>query len=175
MLLVLRFLSTAATSGLEAAAQQFGLEYVGQNIDAFFVGLVDAIAPDGALAEEAVAHDAAAETVAQLFEQYAVQDIGLEALSSLTHQAIGKAIGLYVTNYINTRLMHVLASRLEKAAGSHLQAYRMEREIKGYIVERVKLELDTTDTLSFDLRDEQSRQVVELIFQEGYELLETWQ
>lgn len=169
------FLSTAATSGVATAAQLFGLAYVGRDVDAFFVALVDAIAPDGALIEEAVAHDAAAETLAQLFEQYAIRDIGLEALSNLTPQAIGEAIGLYVTTYINTRLMHVLASRLEEAAGSSLQAYRMEREVKEYIVERVKLEFDANDALSFDLRDERSRQVVEGIFREGYELLETWQ
>lgn len=169
------FLSTAVTSGVAAAARQFGLAYVGRDIDAFFVALVDAIAPDGALAEEAVARDAAAETVAQLFEQYAVRDAGPDALSNLTPQAIGEALGIYVTTYINTRLMHVLASRLETAAGSHLQAYRMEREIKEYIVERVKLEFDATDALSFDLRDDRSRQVVEGIFREGYELLETWQ
>jgi hypothetical protein len=68
-----------------------------------------------------------------------------------------------------------LASRIEEAAGSHLQAYRMEREVKEYIVERVKLEFDTSSALTFSLQDERGRQIVEGIFREGYELLETWQ
>jgi len=169
------FLSTAAASGVDAAAREFGLAYVGQDVDAFFVALVDAIAPAGAMVEEAVARDAAAETVAQLFEQYAVRENGLEVLNALTPQAIGEALGLYVATYINTRLMDVLASRIEKAAGSHLQAYRMEREVKEYIVERVKLEFDTSSALTFSLQDERGRQIVEGIFREGYELLETWQ
>ena len=169
------FLSSAATSGVAAAARQFGLAYVGQDVDAFFVALVDAIAPAGALAEEAVAHAAAAETVEELFEKYAVRDAGLEVLNALTPEAIRDAVERYVAVYINTRLMHVLASRLEDGTNSSLQAYRMERDVKRYIVERVELEFEAADALNIDWSGSEGRQVVDGIFREGFALLERWQ
>jgi len=138
------------------------------------VALVDAIAPAGALAEEAVAH-AAAETVEELFEKYAVRDAGLEVLNALTPEAIRDAVERYVAVYINTRLMHVLASRLEDGAYSHPQAYRMERDVKRYIVERVELEFETADALNIDWSGSEGRQVVDDIFREGFALLESRQ
>lgn len=139
------------------------------------MALVDAIAPAGALAEEAVAHAAAAETVEELFEKYAVRDAGLEVLNALTPEAIRDAVERYVAVYINTRLMHVLASRLEDGTNSSLQAYRMERDVKRYIVERVELEFEAADALNIDWSGSEGRQVVDGIFREGFALLERWQ
>lgn len=166
-------LSAAVTMGSAEMRKALGIQYVGQDVYVLLAELVDAIAPDGASNEEAVARVAATDTLEALFEQYEVAEQGLEGLDQLSRESIGEVIEQYVSTYIYTRLMEVLASRLESNPTVSVQEVcRMERDIEGYIRESIKLELSERDILRIDWSSQEGYTFVEEIFTEGYELLE---
>lgn len=168
-------LSALARGGAAELTAFLGRQFIGQDADALLAELMDVVAPDGADNEGAAARVAAADTLEVLFEEYAVQDGGLDALDALTGEAVGEVIERYVETYIYTRLMQLLASRLESKAASPKAACRMEREIKGYIEERVKLEKESRDWLGVDWSGTEGERLVVEVFTEGYQLIETWE
>ena len=168
-------LSALAQDGESGLADFLGRQFVGQEAETLLAELVDSVAPDGADNEEAAARAAAVETLEVLFEKYAVEDDGLAALEELDGNGVGEVIERYVEKYIYTRLMQLLASRLENNATSADAACRMEREIEGYIEERVKLEKESRDWLGVDWAGTEGEELVMEIFTEGYQLIETWE
>ena len=166
-------LSATVTMGSTGIRKAFGIQYMGQDVYVLLAELVDAIAPEGASNEEAVARAAVTETLKALFKQYEVAEQGLEGLDQLSRESIGEVIEQYVSTYIYTRLMEVLGSRLENNPNVSVQEVcRIERDIEGYIRESIKLELSERDILRVDWSGQEGQTFVEEIFTEGYELLE---
>lgn len=164
-------LSTFASSGVSATVQRFNLRYVGQNVNALLNALVDAVAPASNYDEEAVSRLAVADTLQAVFERYEVVQRGLEALETLTPEAIIDTLKAYVTNYITRRLMSLLGQRLEQQAITPEDAYAREQDVKEYVVERVKLEFVETSAEAVSWDNDQGQKIMEGIFEEAYSLL----
>jgi hypothetical protein len=168
-----RFLSTLATHGIEQAARAFNLaDFLNAGADTFLVALTRVLAPAAGTNEEAAAHVAIAETSEFLFEEYGVDDQGLDALEALTPDMIGRALEYFVGVFINTRLMHVLGSRIEAGAQSPEQAVSLETEVKDYVRERVSLDLQGRDLMQVNWDSPESERVIQQIFEDAYGLLE---
>ena len=164
-------LSTFASSGVDATVQRFNLRYVGRNVNALLNALVDAVAPASNYDEEAVSRLAVADTLQALFERYEVVQRGLEAFETLTPEAIVDTLKAYVTNYITRRLMSLLGQRLEQQAITPEDAYARERDVKEYVVERVKLEFVEINAPTVRWDSDQGQKIMEGIFEEAYSLL----
>ena len=130
------------------------------------------LAPAAGTNEEAAAHVAVAETSEFLFEEYGVDEQGLDALEALTGDMIGRAMEHFVAGFINTRLMHVLGSRIEAGAQSAEQAVALEAEVKDYVRERVALDLGARDLMQVNWDTPESERVIQQIFEDAYGLLE---
>jgi hypothetical protein len=168
-----RFLSSVASRGLAAAAREFNLgAFLDRGLDVFLVALTRVLAPGAGTNEEAAAHAATADTTVFLFEECGVEAGGLEALESLDEAMLGRAMEHYVAAFINTRLMHVLGSRIEAKAQSAEQAVALEAEVKDYVRERVRLDFAGRDLLAVNWEDAGSRSEIESLFEEAYGLLE---
>lgn len=170
---IARFLSMVAARGIEQAAGAFNLtDFLNAGVDTFLVALTRALAPAAGTNEEAAAHVAVAETAEFLFEEYGVDEQGLDALEALTGDMIGRALEHFVAVFINTRLMHVLGSRIEAGAQSPEQAVALETEVKDYVRERVALDLGRRDLMQVNWDAPESERVIQQIFEDAYGLLE---
>jgi hypothetical protein len=149
--------------------------FLDRGLDVFLVALTRVLAPRAGTNEEAAAHAAVADTAAFLFDECGVEDTGLEALEALDARMIGRALEHYVASFINTRLMHVLGSRIEAEAQSPEQAVALEAEVKDYVRERVRLDFAGRDLMQIDWEAPESQREVEDIFEEAYGLLEDTQ
>jgi hypothetical protein len=168
-----RFLSTVSARGIDAAARAFDLAgFLNAGVDTFLVALTRVLAPAAGTNEEAAAHVAVAETTEYLFEEYAVDEQGLDALGALTPDMVERALEHFVAVFINTRLMHVLGSRIEAGAQSAEQALALEGEVKDYVRERVSLDLGARDLMQVDWGAPESERVIQQIFEDAYGLLE---
>lgn len=168
-----RFLSAVAARGLAEAAREFRIgEFLNRGIDVFLAALTRVLAPRAGTNEEAAAHAAIAETTAFLFDECGVEDAGLEALEELDAATMGRALEHFVASFINTRLMHVLGSRIEAAAQSAEQAVALEAEVKDYVRERVRLDFAERDLLEINWDAPESQREIQDIFEEAYVLLE---
>ena len=166
--------AAALTEGAAGLLRFLGAQHVGSDIESLLSALVDAIAPAGSLAEEAAARAAAAATIEDVFELYGVDEGGLEALDDLPPEVVGDVMERYTAEYVFTRLMETLASRVENGAGSAQEVCRMERDIRDYVTEQIRYELSERDVLQIDWNGPEAGRLVESVFTEAYTILEAW-
>lgn len=170
------FLAAAASQGVAAAARLFQLDaFLGGSVEVFLDRLVAALAPDGALTEDAVARAAAADTVDDLFDRLGVTVEGIGALDRLTPDAVATALRLYVANYALRRALQTLSSRIEERAITPERAVEVERQVRGYVHDTVDFELGGRDPASVDWNGAEGRALVARVFDDAFALLESAQ
>lgn len=140
-----RFLSGVAKGDVESAAREFGIgAFLNRSADVFLLRLVDALAPAGALTEDAVARDAMDDTLQELFEQMAVANDGIHALERMSPVIMADALLRYVTNYIYTRVINTLTAHIHAKSQGVPRMHEIEKAARHYIEDAVRLDIDTT-------------------------------
>ncbi len=129
------------------------------------------IATSGALREEAIARVAMIETCTAIFDQYDVANGGIEALDAMDVDGVQAIVALSITNYVNVRLQEELVNRIERSALNEEDANTLMLEIKDFVAGVVRLDLREIDVLALDWDGPEGYQVVERIFETGYEML----
>lgn len=168
-----QFLVTAATHGVAEAARTFGLaEYLGQDVAAFLTRLVDALAPAGALLEQAVARTAMAETLTDLIDQYLEEGRDLGALEQLSREQVGDVLACAVVHYINERLLQALASRIEDGRTTPERACQVERDVCEFVAETVRVDMGAVDVFVLDWGGPEGRAFVDRIYEDAFRFLE---
>ena len=167
------FFATAATEGVAGAVRLFSLEaYLGAPVEVFLGALLDALAPDGGLTEDAVARAAAADTVDDLFDRLGVTSGGLEALDQLTSEVVGTALQLFIANYALRRALQTLSNRIEERAVTPERAVRVERLVREYVHDTVAFDIGGRDSATVDWRGAEGRALVTRVFEDAFALLE---
>jgi hypothetical protein len=139
------FLSAVSARGLTAAAQEFGiLDYVGRGAEVFLAGLADALAPAGALTEDAIARAALIATLEELFDELDVGNLGLDALEQMTPTVMADVMVKYVANYIYERVLQALTGHIEKASPNPARVRAVELDARRYIDEVVRADVGST-------------------------------
>ncbi len=167
------FLSNVASRGFSEAARTLGVSLlVGQSATSVLNAILNALTPAGATNEEAIARRATAEVLAELFERYGVQDGGTDRLDNMPAADVAAATERSVSAYIYQRWLLELGKRIDQGAYSDREAVRMEREVKAYVRDLVRIDLRGRDILTIDWTSFDGQQFCERIFQEAYALLE---
>jgi hypothetical protein len=143
----------------------------GRSAEEVFAAIADALAPDGATLEEAAARRAINESLAQLFEER-VADGGLESLERMTAADVAAAVQNMVTAYVYHRWLEELGLSLERGAVSPAEAVRMEREMRAYVRDLVRLEIPPDRALATDWEGAEGQAFVQRLFEDAYSLLE---
>lgn len=165
------FLSDAVRGGVATALERRGLAHLlGQDVVSVLATLADYLAPSGASLEEAAARISLTETLNQVFSQYEVDDKGLQALEQMTEKDLGVVVELSVSNYIAERLLQQLVIEVEKASLSEEDANRVMNEVRDFITEIVKLDLEDGAILEVDWSGAQGQSLMRRWFEEGYRL-----
>jgi len=171
------FLSGVATGGIASAAREFGIaEFLDRSADVFLLRLADALAPTGALTEDAVARDAMDDTLLELFDQMAVPTGGVLALDRMTPALMADALLRYVTNYIYTRVINALTAHIHAKSNGIIPRMReIEKAARHYIEDAVRLDIDTTAFFGaqgalFAARWDagEGQRVIDRLFEESY-------
>lgn len=166
----------AVTQGGTAEIARFlAIDVTGRSADEVLAILVDSLAPAGAQNEEAAARSAACTVLGELFETYASGPAGLDGLATLTAVQVADVVVQYVSTYIFARLMQILAIRLERGDITSTAACRMERDVRGYIQDRVSQEIvpPRVEDISFTVDEGQA--IIEQVFEDAYSVIESWQ
>lgn len=166
------FVSNVATIGFAEATRALGLQnIVGQNVDAVLAAIINAIAPAGTSNDDAIARRAASETLRELFENYEVQQAGLDALNAMTETDVADSIERSVANYVYQRWLFDLSQRIEQNAVSETDAVKLERDVKDFVTGLVKLKLDGKEAVHLDWKGMQGQIFVQDIYDAAYKLL----
>jgi hypothetical protein len=166
------FLSSVSTRGLEATLRTFGLSaVVGKGAGAVFAAILEALAPEGALREEAVARKATAEALEWLYDLYGLEDGDLAKLEKMSGAVVSEAVIESVICYIYRLWLEELSIRIEDGALSAAAAVGLERDVADFVRESVKLDLKGSDVLKIDWEGLEGRGLIDRIYSEAYDLL----
>ncbi|RUL87987.1 Qat anti-phage system associated protein QatB [Tautonia sociabilis] len=167
------FLADVLRRGIDRAARELGLTgVVGRAVDEVFAAIANAIAPDGATLESAAARAAIDEALAHLYERYVTPEGDAGTLDSMDADAVRDSIRISIESYVYTRWLEELSQRIEVRAVSAAEALRLEREVKDYVRETVRLDLGSVDVLRIDWAGSEGRGIIDRLYREAYDLLE---
>lgn len=167
------FLSDVARYGFRQAVENLGLrDSIGQPIEAVFATIAQLLTPPGATLEHHIARRATNDALAAVFDKFDVSESGLEKLDRMDEAAVCDAVKDCVQNYIYQRWLQELGDRIEKHAVTSDQAIRLERDVKAYVKEAVKLDLSKLDVMNMDWNGPQIRNTMDSIFADAYSMLE---
>lgn len=165
------FLSDVARRGVNEALRTLGLaNIIGRPIEDVLTAIANALAPDGATLEEVAAREATTDTLVTIFTQQGVDEAGLERLTALDAEGIREAIKLSVAGYIYHRWLQELGQKIEEHTQSISEALRRERDIKVYVTEAVRLDLQGKDPLEIRWDGPEGQNIIERIYNEAYNL-----
>lgn len=166
------FLADVVNRGVEQAATAIGVgNLLGQPVETVLAAILNAIAPEGATADDVTARRADADALAALFDELKVQDGGVAKLNSMDAVSVASAIQASVASYIYHRWLLDLGKRLEERAVTPKHAVKLERDVKQHVKNLVKINLSGKDVLRVDWRGSEGRQFTQQIYEEAYELL----
>lgn len=168
-----QFLTNVGNRGINGALESLGLStFVGKDAETVFAAISNALAPVGSSREEAIARKAVNEALENLYEQYVLDGGDITKLDQMGAQEVGKAIETVVSSYIYNRWLGELEIVLESKAVSIKDAIRLERDMKEYIRECVRLDMQGVNVLTMDWNGSSGQQFIEKIFIEAYSILE---
>ncbi|HKQ47592.1 MAG TPA: Qat anti-phage system associated protein QatB [Phycisphaerae bacterium] len=165
------FLASAATRGLQATLRGLGLQaVVGRDVNEVLAAIAGILAPDGATKEEAAARDAISETLQNLFERFMDEGRDLTALENMTREDIAAAIETCIGSYIYNRWLGDLGIKIEEHAITATEAVRLEREMREFVRETVRLDMSRVDVLTLDWQSQAGQLFVDNIYRDAYSL-----
>ena len=167
-----QFVASVARDGLRGALEGLNLAgLAGSDADTVFAAIADALAPPGSTVEEAAARDAVLEALVGLYEKVEAAGGDISALDSLGPEDVREAIEASTTEYIYAKWVGELGQKIERGAISEAMAVSLEREMKTYVRENVRLELKNVDPTRVNWSGE-GRAIIQRVFDNAYEFLE---
>lgn len=168
-----QFLAAGARGGFAAAAESLlGLRnLVGRDAQSVLAAVVDAIAPAGALREEAITRVAMIETLTEMFDHCDVDAGGITALDALNTDGVGQVIMRSVVNYVYIRFQQELVSRIEFGTTSERAANMLIAQAKEFFASVLRLDLAGLDVLAVDWHGPEGQHIVMRLFEAAYALL----
>jgi len=168
------FLGAGVGGGFAAAAAAIGLiTFVGRDADALLNELVDRLAPDGALLDDAVARQAAILTWEEVFERLDVAGSGFAALDRIDRGMAEDIVRRFVTHYVAERFLQELGDCIDRGAISASAANDLYREVRDFIRETVRIDFGGVDLVAMDWDSADAQARVDGVFAAAYGFIET--
>lgn len=125
---LLGFLNSAAAEGAQQALVLFNLTaFVGRPIQDIFLGLLDAIFPEGGRLDEAIARPAFIDTIADF------SDAGIVDFENLTIAQMQTVFELYLSHTVERRVCADIGANLVKLPPSPGDAHRVQAQLEEFI------------------------------------------
>lgn len=166
------FLSSIGSKGINQTLRDFGLSHVvGRDVELVIAAILDIIAPDTASREDSIVRESMSETLETLYEKYDLSGDDITQLDRMSILDIKEAFENAISSYIYNRWLAELGIAIEKNSISPNEAVSLEREIKTYVYDSVKIDLQEIDILNFDWQSDLGQQFIEQKFKEAYDLI----
>lgn len=166
-------MSIAAREGTQAALKKVGLEdYLNQSAEVVLSALCDILSPAGTTRDDVATRQAMATVLGELYEELDEEGLEFSSLDSLNEERLTGIIRSFVAESIFRRWINDLGRCIERNAISEGEAVRLEREIRDWIHETVKLDLSGTNMLQADWQSREMNNTMDRIYKEAYGFIE---
>lgn len=147
------------------------MNWVGRDAQFVLATLVDLLAPEGAMLDEAAARAAATETLAELFERCDVNANGLTALDALTAEDLQDVMLISVANSINEQMELDLMRNIERGTLTEARANEVMSELRDFVRGIVAYDFQGINLLTLNWAEE-GRKMVDDIYRSVYSIME---
>jgi len=167
------FLGSGLSRGFAEAGRAVGVDaFVGGPPEALLAAVIDHLAPPGATVEQAAAREAFIRALAELFDQFDVEQEGLAALDRMSEATARLAVEAAVVYYIEERVLQTLLIGLERHLVDEQQANARCSELRSYIRALVALDLSKLNLRTIDFNGRTWHVIVDKLFVDAYSLME---
>lgn len=167
-----RFLVSMVTQGFDPTIRKMGLsEYLDQSPEVIMTAIINALAPEGATREQAVARRAICDGLNEIYVKYVLPQGTFDALGTMPPQAIKDMIIKAVGSYIYRRWVSDLGLKIEEKAVSPQQAINLERQVKKFVFDAVRFDLKDHDVLKMNWQGTEGKKFVNRIYVDAYSLI----
>ncbi len=166
------FFTTTARSDISQGLNSIGLAHlIGKDVETVFSGLIDTLLDNGVNFDENIAREAIGDALASFYKQCS-ENQNFKNLERLTEEQLKRAIEDFVSGYIYKRWLQKLGKCIEKKDVSEIEAVKLEGEVKIYVRDLVKLELNTKSAFSIDWNGDEGKQIIDSLYEDAYSLIE---
>ncbi len=166
------FLSGIVAQGVRPTLERLGLATLaGRDVQEVFAAIANAIAPSGASLEEAVARRATTEVLQDLYERYGVEADGIAKLDAMGIDDVRDGLQSSIASYVYHRWLEELGAKIEEKSVSATEAERLERDMKAYVRDVVRIDLTKVDVLKVDWQGDAGTRLMEELFAQAYAVL----
>ncbi|MDP1728436.1 MAG: Qat anti-phage system associated protein QatB [Bacteroidota bacterium] len=167
------FISEISKKGYEATLRDYGLaNCIGKSSEEVLVIIADKIAPIGSTNDDAIARNAVLVALDTLYEKLLEEGKDIALLGSLDVQTLKESIQEYVSTYIFKKWVYEVGLAVEKNNLSEKDAIALEKEIKIFVRDEVKLALKDKDIIKLNLSDGEGKKMIENILLLAYSTIE---
>jgi hypothetical protein len=168
-----RVFSDLALGGTPVAFDRLDIApVVGRPLEEVLASIQDFLAPAGSSMDEAAARNAVSATLRDVYQQYDLEGAGLDGLNAIDEQGVRSTLELFAANYIYERMLNAMYNDLTGEDVDEVQLVRMERDIRAFTREAVRLELDDVEILTVDWDGKQGDEIATRIFEQAYAVWE---
>jgi len=161
-----------ARGGFADAFANLGLgSVVGRDLDSVIAAVTDAVCPPGADREEVAVREASTEALEEVFADTIRTGGDVSQLDAMTAAGVAKAVEAMVAGYIYNRWLGDLGVKIEEKAISPQQAVCVEKRMKDFIRDAVKLDLQQKDPLKVDWRGSEGKNLMDRIYHDAYAVI----
>lgn len=168
-------LSGIASEGTKRTFEQLGLGNLDNlSIESAFNKIAQHLCSNGATTEESIANVAVISALAKLYEDFDLEDNDLDNLDRLSSEKVNEVIQCYVSSYVYEKWLHELGMSIEgKVDISTGNVVSLEEEVKEFVTSSISLEFSNTDLTRVDFYEGEGKKILDNIFQQAYEQIET--
>jgi hypothetical protein len=168
----IEFLGGVRKNGLEQTLQDYGLsDCIGKSPEEALAKIAGKIAPIGTTNDEIIARSAVMTAVDALYVKLTENGVGIEAISSISEEALKDSVIEYVSAYIFKKWIYELGLALEQNDLSEREAIVLENQVKSLVRDEVKASLKQKDVLKLNFQEGEGKRIIENIFALAYSTL----
>lgn len=168
------FLSDVVNEGTQKAFEKLGIsDLEGLSANKAFTKLFNFLSPSANLVDEPYARSAISEVLSKIFERFELQDREISELDNITPELALEFTEIYISEYIIDRLMSELGKTLHDKEYNPKEVLEREYEIKEFVNEQVKLELEDVNYESGGISENEGKKIVDSVFELAYSILES--
>ena len=167
-------LSSFSNSGVgNTFREYFNLDIDGLSLDSAINKIVDFLSPQDGTVEDSNTADAVAETLYEIYKDFDLSGNDLSVLDNITNENIQNILTSYVSSYIYTKWINELGIVMENKEISATLIVRIERQMKEFIKDSIKLEFSEIDFKNESTFEKNEiRRIMDYVFETAYQSLE---
>lgn len=153
--------------------EYFNLDFDGLSLESAINKIVDFLSPYDGTVEDSITTDAVTETLYEIYKDFDLSNNDLSVLDNITNENIQDIFTSYASSYIYSKWINEIGIVLENKEISETQIVKIERQMKEFIKDSIKLEfseIDFKNKSTFE-KNEINR-IMDDVFETAYQSLE---